>query len=199
MNLKKKLALACLLMVVAASVHAQETSPMGGFGFRSGFAFDTGPVGFSASPTVGIRHWFSSQMGGDLAVGFATASVESNGTKTDEGTGFAFDVGLPISMKSWDKVNVIFRPGFAVQSAKVEDKTSPTPPNELKATVYAVTGELEVEWMLADRLSISAAHGIAYSNTKIEDNDSPVNELTVTGFNTIGQNFTQLGFHVYLW
>ena len=198
MNLKKKLAFACLLMMVAVGAHAQD-GPMGGFGFRSGAALNTGPVGFSTSPTVGIRHWFTSQMGGDIAVGFATASVEGNGTKLEEDTGFAFDLGLPISMKSWDKVNVIFRPGFVFVSATAKDKTSPTPPNELKATAYAVSGELEVEWMLAEKLSISAAHGIAYSNVKVEDNDSPVNELKVNGFNTIGSNFTQLGFHVYLW
>ncbi len=197
--MKKKLALACLFMVVAGSAFAQETASMGGLGFRSGAALNTGPVGISASPTVGIRHWFSGQMGGDLAVGFATASVENNGTKTDEGSGFAFDLGLPISMKSWEKVNVIFRPGFTFQSATLKDKTAPTPPNELKATVYSVSGEIEVEWMLADKVSISAAHGIAYGNTTIKDNDTPENELKINGFNTIGQNFTQLGFHVYLW
>lgn len=198
MNLMKKLAITCLFMIIAASAYAQSTS-MGGFGFRQGAALNTGPVGISASPTVGIRHWFTSSMGGDIAVGFVSTSLELNGTKTDEGSGFAFDAGLPISMKSWDKVNVIFRPGFAFQSATAKDKTSPTPPNELKATVYAVTGELEVEWMIAEKLSISAAHGIAYSSTKIEDNDSPVNEAKLSGFGTIGNNFTTLGFHVYLW
>lgn len=197
MNLKKTVTLVALFMMVAVAAHAEGT--MGGFGFRQGAALNTGPVGLSASPTVGIRHWFSEQMAADLAVGFVSTNLDVNGTKTDEGTGFAFDLGLPISMKSWDKVNVIFRPGFAYETATAKDKTSPTPPNELKATVYAVTGELEVEYMIADKLSISAAHGIAYSSTKIEDNDSPVNELKLNGFGTIGNNFTTLGFHVYLW
>lgn len=199
MNTKKLLAFACLFMIVAAGAQAQETYPMGGFGFRSGAALNTGPVGFSATPTIGIRQWFSSQMAADLAVGFATVSVENNGTTTDEGSAFAFDLGLPISLKSWDKVNFIFRPGFVFSSAKLEDKTAVAPPNELKATIYAVTGELEVEWMLADKVSISAAHGIAYGSTTVEDNDTPVNELKLTGFSTTGSNFTQLGFHVYLW
>lgn len=193
----KKLVFACLLMIVAASAHAEGT--MGGFGFRSGVPFNTGVVTVSAAPTIGIRHWFTSQMGGDLAVGFSTVSVENNGTKTDEGSGFAFDAGLPISMKSWDKVNVIFRPGVEFESAKLTDKTTSAPGNEIKATIFAVSGELEVEYMIADKLSISAAHGIAYSNTKLEDNSSPANELKVNGFNTIGNNFTTLGFHVYLW
>ena len=102
-------------------------------------------------------------------------------------------------MKSWDKVNVIFRPGVEFESAKLTDKTTTLPGNEIKATIFAVSGELEVEYMIADKLSISAAHGIAYSNTKLEDNSSPANELKVNGFNTIGNNFTTLGFHVYLW
>lgn len=194
----KKLVFACLLMIVAASAHAEGT--MGGFGFRSGAGLNTGPVGITASPTIGIRHWFTSQMAGDVAVGFVTASLEQGGTKTDEASGFAFDLGLPISMKSWDKVNVIFRPGFAFESATTKDKTSPTPPNELKATVYAVTGELEVEYMVADKLSISAAHGVAYSSAKFETNDSPASvDAKLNAFSTIGNNFTTLGFHVYLW
>jgi hypothetical protein len=197
--MKKIVTFACLLTLIATAAFAQGSTSMGGFGFRQGASLNTGPVGISASPTVGIRQWFTSQMGADLAVGFVSTTLDVNGTKTDEGTGFAFDLGLPISMKSWDKVNVIFRPGFAYESATAKDKTSPTPPNELKATVYAVTGELEVEYMMADKLSISAAHGIAYSSTKIEDNGSPVNEAKLNGFGTIGNNFTTLGFHVYLW
>ena len=193
----KKLVYACLLMIVAASAHAEGT--MGGFGFRSGVPFNTNVVQVSAAPTIGIRHWFTPTMGVDLAVGFASVSVENNGTKTDEGSAFAFDAGLPISMKSWDKVNVIFRPGVEFESAKLTDKTTSAPGNEIKATIFAVSGELEVEYMIADKLSISAAHGIAYSNTKLEDNSSPANELKVNGFNTIGNNFTTLGFHVYLW
>jgi hypothetical protein len=196
--MKKILTIAALLVALPLVAQAQ-SDPMGGLGFRSGEALSSGPVGISTSPTIGIRQWFSSQMGVDAAIGFSTVSFESGSTTTDEATGFAFDLGLPISLKSWDKVNFIFRPGFAYQTAKTEDKTNPTPPNELKATTWAATGELEVEWMLADKLSISAAHGIAYSSIKVEDNDSPVNEAKATGFSTTGSNFTSLGFHVYLW
>lgn len=191
--MKKILAMASLLTVLAASAHAQD--PMGGLGFRSGGSSG----GFDPTPTVGIRQWFSSQIGVDAAIGFASQNIEDNGTKVQEGTGFAFDLGLPISLKSWEKVNFIFRPGFVYQSATVKDPTDPTPPNEDKITVLAVSGELEVEWMIAEKVSISAAHGIAYSSLTIEDNASPVNEIKQTGFSTTGGNFTQLGFHVYLW
>ncbi len=195
--MKKILTLSSLLLTVAVAAHAQD--PMGGLGFRSGPTVSTATLGFSASPTIGVRQWFTGQFGGDLAVGFASITAENNGIKTDEGTGFAFDLGLPISLKSWDKVNFIFRPGFTFVSATLKDKTSPTPPNELKGTGLSVSGELEVEWMLADKVSISAAHGIAYNSLKLEDNDSPAGELKLNGFNSTGENFTQLGFHVYLW
>lgn len=194
-SLKKILTIACLLVALPLAAHAQG-DPMGGLGFRSSGA---GPGNLPTSSTIGIRQWFSNQFGVDAAVGFSTVSVEFNGTKTDEGTGVSFDLGLPISLKSWDKVNFILRPGFGYQSATIEDKTSPLPPNELKINSWVVSGEFEVEWMLADKVSISAAHGIAYSSLTLEDNDSPVNEQKTTGFSTIGSNFTQLGFHVYLW
>ena len=184
--MKKILAMASLLTVLAASAHAQD--PMGGLGFRN-----------SGGATVGLRQWFSEKMGVDAGIGFATLNAEINGTKVQENTGFAFDLGLPISLKSWDKVNFIFRPGFGFETTTLKDKTTPIPPNEDKFTQYAVSGELEVEWMIAEKVSISAAHGIAYNSLTIEDNDSPVNEQKITGFNTTGSNFTQLGFHIYLW
>ena len=184
--MKKILAMASLLMVLAASAHAQD--PMGGLGFRS-----------SGGASVGLRQWFSGQIGVDAGIGFASLNAEVNGTKVQENTGFAFDLGLPISLKSWDKVNFIFRPGFGYETTTVKAPNDPTPPNENKLTAYTVSGELEVEWMIAEKVSISAAHGIAYNSLTVEDNDSPVNEQKITGFNTTGSNFTQLGFHIYLW
>lgn len=195
--MKKLIAITAVLMTFAGAAFAQ--APMGGLGFRSGQALNTGSVGLEATPTVGIRHWFSPKMGVDGAIGFSTLSLENNGTTTDEGSGFSFDLGLPISLRSWDKVNFILRPGFAWTSATAKDKTIPTPPNELTANVYAYSAELEVEWMLAERLSVSAAQGISFVNGKIEDNDSPASEAKFSGFNTTGSSFTQIGFHVYLW
>ena len=197
MNMKKMLVPVCLFMLVAGSVHAQ-TDPMGGIGFRSS-GLGTGPLGLTLTPTLGIRQWFTGMVGGDVGVGFLSVSDDLNGTTTDETTGFAFDVGLPISLKSWDRANFIFRPGFAYGTATIEDRTTPTPPNEIKATVYSVSGELELEWMIVDRVSISAATGIAYNSLKLENNDTPAATLESKGFGTIGTNFTQLGFHVYLW
>jgi hypothetical protein len=49
--------------------------------------------------------------------------------------------------------------------------------------------------MVADNVSISAAHGIAYNSMK--DDGTP--EIKFTSIGTTGSNFTQLGFTVYLW
>ena len=53
--------------------------------------------------------------------------------------------------------------------------------------------------MIVENVSISAAHGIAYHSLKNHDNGSPEQEFNITGFETRGNNFTELGFHVYLW
>ena len=193
-------AIAASLLLGSVAAHAQDQ--MGGLGFRtlSDPAGDfAGFVGFSTSPAIGIRQWFGPTLGVDAAVGFTTFNVEDQGITTDEGTGFVIDVGLPWSAKKWDRVNFILRPGFQYGRSKLEDKTSVPPGNELELTTFAVTGELEVEYMFVDKVSVSASHGIAYRSIKRVINDIPEDELKLSGFNTGGGNFTQLGFHVYLW
>lgn len=202
--MKRLTILAAAMLTLATAAHAQGT--MGGLGFRSlsvGVAsqLNNTNIDFSATPAIGIRQWLSEKVAVDLAVGFTSLSAEG-GTPTvdlDEGTGFALDAGIPFALKKWDRVTFMVRPGFTYGSAEVKDKLDLTPPNEFTTTALSVSGELEVEWMLADRLSISAAHGIAYRSIKLEDNDTPADETKVTGFETTGDNFTSLGFHVYLW
>jgi outer membrane protein with beta-barrel domain len=196
-------AMAVALLLGSVAAHAQEK--MGGLGFRTlngpGIGLPNSGVSVGASPTIGIRQWFTPQFGVDLAVGFTSLKVEAGPPTTDtaEGTGFAFDVGVPYSLKTWDKVNFIFRPGFLYGKATAKDKLALLPPNEDTVTLLSVSGELEVEYMVAEKLSISAAHGIAYSSLKLRNNDTPESEDNLTGFGTTGDNFTHLGFHVYLW
>lgn len=196
---------AALLLVAAGSAHAAAAGSMGGIGFRSldgpSNSLTAAPVSFSVSPALGIRHWFSEKAGVDLAVGFTTLSLELSPptTKTDEGTGFVFDAGIPWALKKWEKVSFIFRPGVTYGTAEAKDKTAPTAPNKFTSTLLSVSGELEVEWMVTDRVSVSAAHGIAYRDVELKDNSSPENKAKITGWDTTGNNFTQLGFHVYLW
>jgi outer membrane protein W len=194
-----------LLLVAAGSAQAAKEGTMGGIGFRTldGPSNTVGTVGgginFTTSPALGIRHWFSDKAGVDLAVGFSTLSLEQNSTKTDDGSGFVFDAGIPWAVKKWEKVSFIVRPGVTYGSAESKDKTTPTPPNKFTSTFLSISGELEVEWMVTDRVSISAAHGVAYRDVELKDNSSPENKIKVTGWDTTGNNFTTLGFHVYLW
>ncbi len=190
--MKRMVMMAFAALLAAPVVHAD--GPMGGLGFRS-------LSGGGATPSIGVRHWLNERAGFDAGIGFLTASNES-GTPlvtTDEATGFSFDVGVPISARRWEKVNVLVRPGFVYGTATTKVKALPTPPNEFKQTLVSVSGEIEVELMLAEKVSISAAHGVAYQRFKFKDNDSPANETRGSAFRTIGSNFTSLGFHVYLW
>jgi hypothetical protein len=197
--------IACMAFAATLLAGAAHAEVMGGIGFRSAGAGVSvpvpTPVSIDASPTIGIRHWISDRVAFDGAVGFSTIKAEAGPPTADiaEGLGFTFDLGVPISARTWDKVNVIVRPGFGYAMASLKDRTTATPPNEDTATLMRYSAEIEVEWMLAERLSISASHGIAYVTFKLEDNDSPANELTASGFATTGANFTALGFHVYLW
>jgi hypothetical protein len=192
--MKKIVLIAMVATLLAASARAD--GKMGGLGFRS--------LNPSSSPTIGVRQWVSERIGLDGAIGFFTQRVGSGGTDTTangllDGSGFSFDLGVPISAKKWDRVNVIVRPGFGYGTATANDKTFPTPPNKYTFTEMSFRAELEVEWMVVDRLSISASHGIAYQSTRQRDNASPAREIKESGFETTGNNFTTLGFHVYLW
>jgi len=188
---KRFSAVALLALLLAVPAHAE--GPMGGLGFRSGPSPFSGlnnvaflyPV--EISPTVGGRQWFNDQVGLDLGLGYNQFEIESQ----RKWTGFVFDIGLPITLKRVsDNVNFILRPGF--QWSSLEDKDST---GKLTLTTIAVSGELEVEWMVTDNLSVSASHGVAYH--KLEDDFSP--KTTITSFGTIGNTFSNLGFHVYLW
>ena len=202
----KKLTILFAALILVSSSSAQAAGTMGGLGFRTlsgpeNALFNSG-IAFSASPALGVRQWFSETVGADLAIGFTSLSYEAGAptTKVDEGTGFVLDVGIPIVAKKWDKVNFIVRPGFQYGTATTKDKLVPTTlPSEIKATLFSVSGEFEVEYTLTERLSISASQGFAYASATAKDNAVPAFEQTLSGFGTTGSNFTQLGFHVYLW
>jgi len=188
--MKRLLAPAVLALLLTAPAHAEGT--MGGLGFRTGTSpfmnLPITPLQVEASPTIGGRHWLNPKVGLDFGLGYNQLKVDPGSSTW---TGFSFDVGLPISIKKVnDKVNFIFRPGF--QWGSLEDESG-TPTVKWSAT--AISGELEVEWMVADNLSISAAHGISYNS--VSDDGTPKTE--VTSFRTTGSNFMNLGFHVYLW
>ena len=171
---------ALALLLVGLPAHAAEMK--GGLGFHN------------PDFPIGIRHWMSDQYAIDLGLGFNSSNdkLESAGLSTeDKRNSFGFDVGVPIVLKKWDRVRLEGRPGFEYASSKHE----PPAAASVTLTSWQVSGELEVEIMLMDNVSISASHGIAYFNQ--HDDQDP--KETLTEFLTTGNDFTTLGFHVYLW
>ena len=198
--MKKIVILAAAVTMLTGAFSAQAAEGMkGGLGFHVGDSPTSNVLGFilpfspKPSPTVGGRQWFNEQVGVDFGVGYNSFKAEQ-GPQSETWTGFSFDVGLPIVLKKFDKVNFIFRPGF--QWGSIEDKDETVSPTAtVKYTSTSVSGTFEAEWMVADNLSVSASHGIAWASLK--DDGTP--ELKFTSIGTTGNNFTQLGFNIYLW
>src|SRR5207247_4733404 len=69
-----------------------------------------GALGYRATAApVGLRWWFSQhKFGLDLGAGFDTHKDANSG---DSLNGWRIDAGLPWALKSWDRVDVILRPG----------------------------------------------------------------------------------------
>jgi len=191
----KRTMLATVIMIAAAAVaHAADgpKNAMGGIGFRAPItALSFALVEPQAPATIGIRQWFNKAIAFDLAVGYYQAEIKPLPEKF---TGYTVDAGFPITLKRpSEKVNLILRPGF--QWGQLEDVDETPPPITIDWDLLGATLDLEVEWMVADKLSISASHGIGYF--RLRDNGDPKTSRTYAG--TLGSNFTELGFHVYLW
>ncbi len=192
--MKRTFLAAAAMLVVAAAAHADSAPKkgMGGIGFRAPVT----PLSFAlvepqAAPTIGIRHWFNSVLGVDLAVGAYRAEIKPLPEKF---TGYTVDAGFPLAVKRpSEKVTLILRPGF--QWGQIEDVDEMPPAITIDWDMMGTTLELEAEWMVADKLSISASYGAGYF--LLRDNGDPETSRTFVG--TLGTNFTELGFHVYLW
>jgi len=152
-----------------------------------------GALGFHTSDApIGIRYWMSPQAGLDIGLGVNSTKFESGSpVVTDKASGWNIDVGVPWSVKKWDRVNFILRPGFQYGSAKSEPSGGP----DVTFTSMAVTAEFEAEVMVADNFSVSASHGLGWATQK--DDRTPENK--VTSIYSIGNDWTRIGFHVYLW
>lgn len=183
----------------ARAAEPPAAGPMGGLGFH------VGGSPFSAllsnlvaevpqsSPFVGGRHWFNGSAGFDLGAGYNYFQRKEGASKKTY-TGFALDAGVPLSLKRWNNVNFILRPGAQFGSLEEKDESAP-PAVTTTWTMAGASLDLEVEWMVAEKVSVSAAHGIGWHQMK--DDFTP--ESKYTAFGTSGSDFTQLGFHVYLW
>ncbi len=198
--MKKLIVWAAAAMMLFGAFSAQAAEGMkGGLGFHVGESATSNFLGFiqplapKSGPTLGGRQWFNDAVGADFGVGYNSLKAEQ-GALVETWTGFSFDIGLPIVVKKFDKVNLIFRPGFQWGSLEDKDETG-SPTITTKYTMTGFSGTLEAEWMLADNLSISASHGLAWASLK--NDDTPA--FKVTSIGSTGNNFTQLGFNIYLW
>jgi hypothetical protein len=188
------LAVAAVPASASTSAHADSTRKdmMGGIGFRAPFIPpSTWLVESQALPSIGLRQWFNKRIGFDAAIGYYQAEIKPLPEKF---TGYMVDAGIPISIKRpSQKVNLILRPGFVW--GQLEDVDETPPPITIEWDLLGTSLDLEVEWMVADNLSLSASQGVGYF--RLRDNGSPKTTRTYVG--TTGSNFTELGFHVYFW
>jgi hypothetical protein len=144
---------------------------------------------------IGVRYWLSGQkIGIDVGVGYDRESAASSGFPDEHLSRFTVNAGVPIVVKSWSRVHFMFRPGVSYTTQQAPD-TLATLANfsTLKAKTLQITGELEAEVFLADNFSVSASHGVGY-----ESFDPAYSDKKENAFFTLGNNFTNIGFHVYL-
>jgi hypothetical protein len=86
----------------------------------------------------------------------------------------------------------MFRPGVLIESEQVGTFVGDSVEKDRGSRV-TISAAIEAEAFLADNISISAAHGVANVNDKRIGLERPAS------FGTFGEDFTTLGFHVYLW
>jgi hypothetical protein len=168
--------------VLPRSAGAQtDTAPMhpnGGLGFHS------------VDAPLGGRYWLGGQkVGLDFGLGLRSTPAPSY---DEDLTGWAVEIGIPIVVKSWDKVHVLFRPGFVYDSQEFEMSDPPDPFATDDRTTLSVTAELEAEVFIVDQFSVSASHGIGYLSV-----DPAGGGDSESSWGTLGNNFSHIGFHYY--
>lgn len=138
-------------------------------GIALGFHSTTAPLGIRAS----LGEYYAV----DLGVGF----LARNGEKNDA---TAFDIGLPLTVKEFDRLHVLLRPGVLFEN--FEGRLGTT-------RVRTLSAEVEGEAFLFPQLSVSAALGVARQT--VDPAGAGNNE---TAWVSTGGEFTNVGFHLYL-
>jgi hypothetical protein len=151
----------------------------------------SGGLGFhNIDAPLGGRYWFANQkVGVDFGFGLRSSPAPSY---DEHLMGWAVELGLPIVVKSWDKVHVLARPGFVYDSQQREMSDPPDPFATDDETTIALTAELEAEVFLVSNFSVSASHGIGYFKT-----DPAGGGDSNSSWNTFGSDFSHIGFHYY--
>ncbi len=155
-----------------------------------------GPGFHSVEAPVGFRYWISDQKFAlDLGLGFN--SVPAGIDPNEKEKSYAFEVGVPIVCHSWDRAHALIRPGILYQSQQigfdVDPGTSGVQYDTDNETTFDLLLEGEAEVFLVDNVSVSAAHGLRFRRfTPAFGADGE------SSFGTRGNNFTTIGFHIYL-
>jgi hypothetical protein len=153
----------------------------------------SGSIGFhQVVAPLGVRWWLANQkVGIDVGLGFQSEpSLLYSGEKLKT---FAIAAGVPIVLQSWQRVHVLFRPGITYISREVEATAPPTPFDTENEKTLRIAGEIEGEAFLLENFSVSASTGIQY-----ESFDPGFGADKENSFQTVGGNFTTVGFHVYI-
>src|SRR6185503_7513423 len=141
--MKRWIVFLALTLVATGVATAQPTHSNIGLGFHN------------VQAPLGVRWWFTGQkVALDAGIGFG--SHEDPATDEDL-SDFAFDIGVPIRLKSWDRVHFMVRPGILYTSEEEVIDFGP-PVDTDNTTSMTVQAELEVEVFLAESVSFSAAH-----------------------------------------
>ena len=151
-----------------------------------------GALGFhNSSAPIGGRWWLSGEkVGIDAGIGFSSSPAPNH--PKEKVSSFSLDVGVPFVLKSWSRAHLILRPGLTYGSQKFETSSSVQPFDTDNQTTMTVSGEFEAEVFLVDNVSVSASHGIRYESV-----NPPGSGDNSTSFSTFGNNFTEVGFHIY--
>jgi hypothetical protein len=133
---------------------------------------------YSPSAPIGGRVWVSPMVGIDLGIGFADKNAL--GSANDR---FHVNIGIPVDLVQTASVNFFVRPGVELQT------NSRTVAGELKSTAI-ITADFGAEWFVSDQFSLSAGHGLEFSQVS-----GPEDKWGITGLRALG--FESVGFHFY--
>ena len=159
----------------------------------------SGGLGFhTVNAPVGLRWWLAGQtvaIDAGLGLGSRHETITTgDGSESESFLTFTVEGGVPIRIKSWDRVHFLFRPGIEFMSEQVfAGLEADGEIDKENNTTLLLKGELEFEVFIARNFSVSASHGIA-----IENFDPAGEGDSSTDFTTTGGEFTRVGFHAYL-
>lgn len=150
----------------------------------------------SIEAPLGLRWWFAEQkMAFDLGLGFTSSPAGIDPDESEKA--YALEFGVPIVLHRWDRAHALLRPGLLHQTQQIGFDADPVTPgvqfDTENQTRLDILLEAEAEVFLADNVSVSAAHGIG-----VRRFDPGFGGDTSTSWGTRGNNFTTIGFHVYM-